>query len=289
MSVVKKKEFKNWIGNRLIYLDGATGSNLMKRGMPAGVCPEQWILSHPDVLIGLQKEYVEAGSNIIYAPTFTANRIKLKEYGLEEQIKEMNEALVGLSLEAASGKALVAGDITMTGQSLAPIGHMDFEELVDVYKEQIRYLDGAGVDLLVIETMMSLQETRAALIAAKEVCQLPVMVTLTFEPDGRTLYGTDALTAAVTLQKLGADAIGANCSTGPDRMAELIRQIAEAVKIPVIAKPNAGMPALDGNGQTVYDMDEDTFAAEMGKLIDAGAGILGGCCGTSPSYLKKLV
>ena len=178
MSVVKKKEFKNWIGNRLIYLDGATGSNLMKRGMPAGVCPEQWILSHPDVLIGLQKEYVEAGSNIIYAPTFTANRIKLKEYGLEEQIKEMNEALVGLSLEAASGKALVAGDITMTGQSLAPIGHMDFEELVDVYKEQIRYLDGAGVDLLVIETMMSLQETRAALIAAKEVCQLPVMVPL---------------------------------------------------------------------------------------------------------------
>ena len=250
MSVVKKKEFKNWIGNRLIYLDGATGSNLMKRGMPAGVCPEQWILSHPDVLIGLQKEYVEAGSNIIYAPTFTANRIKLKEYGLEEQIKEMNEALVGLSLEAASGKALVAGDITMTGQSLAPIGHMDFEELVDVYKEQIRYLAGAGVDLLVIETIM------------------------------RTLYGTDALTAAVTLQKLGADAIGANCSTGPDRMAELIRQIAEAVKIPVIAKPNAGMPALDGNGQTVYDMDEDTFAAEMGKLIDAGAGILGGCCGT---------
>lgn len=286
---MKKEEFKNWIGNRLIYLDGATGSNLMKRGMPAGVCPEQWILSHPDVLIGLQKEYVEAGSNIIYAPTFTANRIKLKEYGLEEQIKEMNEALVRLSLEAASGKALVAGDITMTGQSLVPIGHMDFEELVDVYKEQIRYLDGAGVDLLVIETMMSLQETRAALIAAKEVCQLPVMVTLTFEPDGRTLYGTDALTAAVTLDKLGADAIGANCSTGPDRMVELIRQIAEAVKIPVIAKPNAGMPALDGNGQTVYDMDEDTFAAEMGKLIDAGAGILGGCCGTSPSYIKKLV
>lgn len=286
---MKKEEFINWIDNRLVYLDGATGSNLMKRGMPAGVCPEKWIMENPDVLINLQKEYVEAGSNILYAPTFTANRIKLREYGLEDRIKEINEKLVGFSKAAASGRALVAGDITMTGRSLAPMGDMDFEELIRIYKEQITLLDQAGVDLLVIETMMSLQETRAALIAAKEVCELPVMATLTFESDGRTLYGTDAVTAAVTLEKLGASAVGANCSTGPDKMRNLIGQMAQAVSIPVIAKPNAGMPALNGLGETVYDMDADTFAEEMTELVEAGACILGGCCGTSPEYIKALV
>lgn len=286
---MKKKEFIKWIDNRLVYLDGATGSNLMKRGMPAGVCPEKWIMENPDILIGLQREYVEAGSNILYAPTFTANRIKLREYGLEDSIKEINEKLVGLSKAAASGRALVAGDITMTGRSLAPMGDMDFEELIRVYKEQISLLDQAGVDLLVIETMMSLQETRAALIAAKEVCELPVMATLTFESDGRTLYGTDAVTAAVTLEKLGVSAVGANCSTGPDKMRNLIGQMAQAVSIPVIAKPNAGMPVLNELGETIYDMDADTFAREMLPLVEAGACILGGCCGTSPEYIKALV
>lgn len=285
---MKKSEFKKWINNRLIYLDGATGSILMKRGMPAGVCPEQWILEHPDILIGLQREYVEAGSDIVYAPTFTANRIKLKEYGLEDRIEEINTQLVTLSKKAAGSKTLVAGDITMTGRQLVPMGDMDFDELIEVYKEQITLLANAGADLLVVETMMSLQETRAALIAAKEVCDLPVMATLTFEADGRTLYGTDGITAAITLEKLGADAVGANCSTGPDKMAELIDQISRVVDIPVIAKPNAGMPALNGQGETVYDMDADTFAEGMKALVSAGARILGGCCGTSPEYIQKL-
>ncbi|MEY8265826.1 homocysteine S-methyltransferase family protein [Lachnospiraceae bacterium 64-25] len=286
---MRKEEFQKFAENRLIYLDGATGSNLMKRGMPGGVCPEKWILEHPEVFIGLQKEFVEAGSNIIYAPTFTANRIKLKEYGLEGQIEEINHQLVKLSKDAACGKALVAGDLTMTGRQLAPIGDMDFEELINVYKEQIRLVCDAGVDLLIVETMMSLQETRAALIAAKEVCDLPVMATLTFEADGRTLYGTDGVSAAVTLEKLGACAIGANCSTGPDKMVELIQSISEVVSIPVIAKPNAGMPCLNGEGETVYDMDANTFGKEMKRLVDAGACILGGCCGTTPEYIEKLV
>lgn len=286
---MKIEEFWKLTKNKLIYLDGATGSNLLKRGMPGGVCPEKWIIEHPDIFVEFQREYVEAGSNIIYAPTFTANRIKLREYGLENQISEINHQLVALSKEAAGDKALVAGDITMTGRQLVPMGDMDFEELIDIYKEQIRLLNDAGADLLVVETMMSLQETRAALIAAKEVCELPVMATLTFESDGRTLYGTDGVTAAVTLEKLGACAIGANCSTGPDKMIELIREISKAVSIPVIAKPNAGMPSLNEAGETVYDMDADTFAREMKKLVEAGASVLGGCCGTSPEYIQKLV
>lgn len=283
-----KKEFMAWASENIIYLDGATGSNLMKAGMPAGVCPEEWILAHPDVFIKLQQSYVEAGSNILYAPTFTANRIKLAEYGLAEKLESMTEQLVALSKEAAGGKAYVAGDITMTGVQLAPIGNFDFEELITVYKEQINALVKAGVDMLVIETMMSLQETRAALIAAKETCDLPVLVTMTFEADGRTLYGTDAQTAAVVLASLGADAIGANCSTGPAAMADMIRSMAEAVEIPVIAKPNAGLPFVDEEGNTCYDMQEDAFAEEMKLLIEAGASIVGGCCGTDPTYIKAL-
>ena len=283
-----KQEFAAWAEENMIYLDGATGSNLMKAGMPAGVCPEEWILENEEVFLALQKGYVEAGSHILYAPTFTANRIKLKEYGLQDRLQEMTNRLVSLSKQAAGGRALIAGDITMTGEQLAPMGKMDFEELVDIYKEQIAALLEAGVDLLVVETMMSLQEARAALIAAKETCSLPVMVTMTFEKDGRTLYGTDALTAAVVLASLGADAVGANCSTGPAAMCDVIRTMAEAVRIPVIAKPNAGLPFVDGDGSTCYDMQAEEFAEEMKLLVDAGASILGGCCGTTPAYIKEL-
>ncbi len=284
-----KETFHQLCNERNIYLDGATGSNLMKAGMPVGVCPENWILEHEDALIELQKAYAEAGSNIVYAPTFTANRIKLAEYGLENRIEEINTKLVKLSKQAVGNDVLVAGDLTMTGKQLKPMGPLDFEELVEVYKEQIRLLDAAGVDLLVIETMMSLQETRAAAIAAMEVSELPVMATLTFETDGRTLFGSDARSAAIALSALHVDAIGANCSTGPDQMCQIIRAMAEVTELPLIAKPNAGLPSLDESGNTVYDMDSDTFASEMVQIVESGASILGGCCGTSPEYIAKLV
>ena len=220
-----RKEFKDLVRDKVIFLDGATGSNLQKRGMPNGVCPEQWILENKEVMLQLQKEYVAAGTNILYSPTFTANRIKLAEFGLENDILQINKELVAISKEAAAGKAYVAGDITMTGEQISPIGTMDFEELVDIYKEQISCLMEGGVDLLAIETMMSLQETRAAVIAAKETCDLPIIVTMTFEADGRALYGTDPLTAAVVLESLGVDAFGINCSTGPKQMAEMFNPI----------------------------------------------------------------
>lgn len=284
---MNKQEFHALIKDKPIFLDGATGSNLQKKGMPPGVCPEKWILENRDIMISLQRAFVNAGSNIVYAPTFTANRIKLREYGLEEQIRQINLDLVALSKEAVGDNAYVAGDITMTGEQLAPMGHLDFEELIDIYKEQIRYLVEADVDLLVVETMMSLQETRAALIAAKETCELPVMVTMTFESDGRTLYGTDAATAAVVLESLGADAIGTNCSTGPDKMADVVRQMAEVTTVPIIAKPNAGLPSLDAEGNTVYDMGAEEFGACMKILLEAGASIVGGCCGTTPEHILK--
>ncbi len=285
---MKKQEFQALLKEKPLLLDGATGSNLQQKGMPTGVCPEKWILENREILIRLQQDFVDAGSNIVYAPTFTANRIKLAEYGLEEQIRQINYDLVALSKEAVGDRALVAGDITMTSAQLAPMGTLDFEELINVYKEQITYLAQAGVDLLVVETMMSLQETRAALIAAKEVCDLPVMATMTFESDGRTLYGTDAVTAAVTLESLGADAVGTNCSTGPDKMADIIRRMAEVTSIPIIAKPNAGLPFLDRNKNTVYDMEPAAFGESMKELVEAGASIVGGCCGTTPAHIRAL-
>ena len=284
-----KQQFREILDKQLLFLDGATGSNLQKRGMPSGVCPEKWILENEDIFIGLQKEYVEAGTNVLYAPTFTSNRVKLQEFGLEEKIQEINLSLVALSKRAAEGKAWVAGDLTMTGRQLKPMGTMDFEELVDIYKEQITYLVEAGVDLLVVETMMSLQESRAALIAAKEVCDLPVMVTMTFEADGRALYGTDVLTAAITLESLGADAFGVNCSTGPVQMIPMFEKIQSAVKIPLIAKPNAGMPTLDDNGNTVYGLGCEDFAKEVKMLWERGASVLGGCCGTTPEHIKAMI
>ena len=206
-----REEFRKRISGGLLFLDGATGSNLQKCGMPPGVCPEQWIAENPGHLIRLQRDYVRAGSDLIYAPTFSANRIKLREYGLEGRIRELNRRLVEVAREAAGDGVLVAGDLTMTGEQLAPLGKLDFEELVEVYREQGSCLSEAGVDLFVVETMMSLQESRAALIALRESFpDMPVMVTMTFQADGRSLFGTDAGTAAVVLESLGADAIGAN-------------------------------------------------------------------------------
>lgn len=281
------QEFKRLIEKGPIILDGATGTNLMQAGMPIGVCPETWILEHKDVMIELQKAYVAAGTDILYAPTFTANRIKLEEYGLQDKLVEMNRELVALSKEAAEGKALVAGDLTMTGKQLYPVGDMMFEELVEVYKEQAKVLVEAGVDLFVVETMMSMQECRAAVLAIKEICELPIMVSLTYNPDGKTLYGTEPGVATVVLQSLGADVIGINCSTGPEAMVEPVRRMAEFATIPILAKPNAGMPELE-NGVTVYKTTPEEFADYGKQLVEAGASILGGCCGTTPKHIKAL-
>ena len=287
-----REEFITLSKDHILYLDGATGSNLVKAGMPSGVCPEQWILEHQGVMLQLQKDYVQAGTNILYAPTFTANRVKLAEYHLEKNMTSMIRDLVAISKKAAESTpghpVYVAGDLTMTGDQLKPMGKMNLETLIDIYKEQILCLVDAGADLLVVETMMSLAETRAALIAAKEVCDLPVIATLTFEADGRTLFGTDAKTAAIVLESLGASAIGANCSTGPAQMESIISEMVSHTRIPVIAKPNAGLPFLDENGTTCYNMEAEEFAEEMEVLVNAGATILGGCCGTTPEFIRQI-
>ena len=282
-----KQELQDLFQKGPIILDGATGSNLMAKGMPMGVCPEDWIYHHKDAIVSLQKAYVEAGTQILYAPTFTANRIKLAEYDMEDRLEELNRAMVRYSREAAGDRAFVAGDLTMTGRQLYPVGDLMFEDLVDVYKEQVRAILKEGVDLFVIETMMSLQECRAALLAVKETCDLPVMISLTYNEDGRTLYGTSPEIAMVVLEHMGADIVGVNCSTGPLAMIPLVKAMLPYADIPIMVKPNAGMPELE-NGETVYKMTPEEFADACEQLVDAGASVVGGCCGTRPDHIKAL-
>lgn len=294
------KEFFDLTNKGIVILDGATGSMLQKAGMDPGKCPETWIIEHEDIMVNLQKEYIKAGSDIVYAPTFTGNRIKLDEYGLADDIEDINRKLVRISKKAVKEaleelrrdgitdrKCYVAGDLTMTGQQLYPVGTMQFEELVDIYKEQLGYMYKEGIDLVVVETMMSLQECRAALLAVKETSDLPVMITLSFEEDLRTLFGTDPATAVTVLQSMGADAVGANCSSGPDRMIPVIEKMVSVAKVPVIAKPNCGMPVLI-DGKTAYSNTPKEFAKEAAKLIEKGASIIGGCCGTDPECIALI-
>ena len=271
----------------VILLDGATGSNLMAAGKPRGVCTEQWVLDHPQILQDLQRAYVAAGSQVVYAPTFGANRYSLSAFGLEHQTREMNRRLVALCREGIGRTALIAGDITTTGK-MQPQGDLTYDDLLDIYKEQIESLAEAGVDLLVAETMLGVDETMAALDAASAVCDLPMMCSLTLEADGSALFGGSAVEAVITLQEMGACAVGLNCSVGPDQLKSVVSEMKKAARVPVIAKPNAGMPSITETGEAVYSMDAPRFAAAMLELVEAGAGVIGGCCGTTPDYIRLL-
>jgi len=277
------QEFQNLTQQKIILLDGATGSNLRAAGMPVGVCVELWALEHPEVILKLQRGYVDAGSDILYAPTFAANRIGLSMYGLENRLEEINRGLIALSREAAGGRAFVAGDVTTASRS-----GMGDVELFDVYARQISVLADAGADLIVAETMLTLNETMIALEATRSVCELPVICTMTLEADGGLLGGGSVFEALQVLQEMGADAVGLNCSVGPDQLESVISGLNAVAKVPIVAKPNAGMPVIDERGFARYDMPPDVFARSMHELVRRGASIVGGCCGTDPEYIRAL-
>jgi len=276
------KQLHERLNHQPMILDGATGSNLMKAGLPRGVCNEQWILDHPQIIEQLQHAYAEAGSQILYAPTFTANRFYLAQHGLGDQVARINAELVACSRRAAPD-ALIAGDMTTLGRA-----DYSYERLLEIYTEQAQALADAGVDLYIIETMMGLDETMAALEACMMVSELPVMCSFSVMGDGMLYYGGTVFDAAQQLEGFGAAAVGVNCSAGPGQMENVVRLLAEKVQIPIIAKPNAGMPVIDENGVAQYDMQPDEFGAQMKQLRRAGASLLGGCCGTDPEYIRCL-
>lgn len=281
-----KEEFKQLTKNPVL-LDGATGSNLMASGMPRGVCTETWITEHKDVILNLQKAYVKAGSQIIYAPTFGGNRLNLRMHSKENDLETINRTLVSYAKEAADGKAFVAGDITTSGKIPGADESYTYMEAFQMYQEQIGILNDAGADCIIAETMISIEETLAAVDAAGSICSLPVLCSMTVEADGSIFGGGNALEAAAALESAGASAVGVNCSVGPDQLVSVIRNIKETVSIPVIAKPNAGMPVIDEEGNAVYSMDALSFARHMKVLVENGATLIGGCCGTTPEFIKE--
>ena len=283
-----KQEFREMIKKQPLILDGATGSNLRLMGMPAGVCTEKWVNEHPEAIQSLQKAYVDAGSMAVYAPTFMANRISLKNVGLEDEIRKLNIENVKISKDAVGDRALVAGNLSTTSQPLEPIGTMTYEVLLENYKEQIQYLVEAGVDYLAAETLLSLEEAMVICDAAAEICDLPLTVSFTCEGDGRMYFGGSVVEAAVTLQEMGVDAVGVNCSVGPNQLMAIVKNLKENLEIPVLVKPNAGVPVIDEQGNAHYNMAEDEFARCMLELKKAGASVMGGCCGTTPQYIEKM-
>ncbi len=284
-----REEFAELAGKGPIYLDGATGTNLYKAGMPKGVCTEEWVLAHADVMIELQRSYVEAGSQIVYAPTFGCNPAALQKFGLEGKMADMNKQLVAVSRKAAGDKAYVAGDMAPTGLLLESNGgEASVEEVFDAYVQQAKVLSETGVDLIGIETMMSVDETSIALDAVQSVSDLPVMCSLFVNADGTAYYGGTVYEALEILQEQGASAVGINCCNGPDQLESIVRNLKKESSIPVLAKPNAGLPHIDDQGVAVYDMGPEEFARHMKKLVDAGAGVIGGCCGTDARYIRKM-
>ena len=259
-----RQQFDELTAKGVVILDGATGSNLRKAGMPVGVSSEQWVIENPSVLQELQRAYVDAGSQIVYAPTFAANTISLRNFNLQDKVQELNTKLVKISKDGIGGRAYEA------------------------YKEQLKALIDAGVDLIVAETMLSVDETVVALDALQAVSNIPMICTLSLEADGSAMYGGNAVEAVLTLQEMGAAAVGLNCSVGPDQLESVVANMKEVATVPVIAKPNAGMPFVDDKGEAHYDMNADDFAKHTKRLVEVGAGIVGGCCGTTPEYIRKL-
>ena len=270
-----------------LILDGATGTELQKRGFTGTVSAEEWVLAHPESILDIQRRYVDAGSRVLYAPSFGANRQKLEEHGIFNQTAAYNRRLAALSKQAAAGRALVAGDLSPTGLFLSPMGETSFRELVDIYTPQAAGLEKAGVDLFVIETMMTLPDARAAVLAVRSVSDKPIFVTFTCDEKGRTVSGTDITAALVIMQGMGVDAFGLNCSAGPQEMLVQLRRLQEYARVPLIAKPNAGMPQIV-DGKAVYSCPPEEFTALVPELLQAGVAIFGGCCGTDAGHIAAL-
>ncbi len=270
-----------------LILDGATGTQMQKRGFKGDIASEQWALEHPEAIREIEVDYINAGSDVIYAPTFAANRIKMAEHRITESVHDFNGRIVALARENAAGRALVAGDMSPSGQFLEPMGDISFEELVDVYREQAEGLEDAGVDLYVVETMMTVADARAAVLGIRSVSEKPIFVTFTCDQTGRCLNGSDICAVLQIMQGMEIDAFGMNCSVGMKEMKEQIRRMKRYARIPLIVKANAGLPIVK-DGETTYDCPPEEFTAYMDELLANGAAIFGGCCGTGPEHIAAL-
>lgn len=269
-------------------MDGATGTELVKRGMPADVCTEQWILEHPETLLELQRAYVEAGASVLVAPTIGANRGALEPYGLEDRMEDYNRRLVALTRSAAGDGILVAGDLGPTGHSIPPYGETPFEELVEIYAQQAAVLAGAGVNLILVESVQAMAEARAAVLGIRKAgVMLPVLVTCYCDDEGRTPTGTDVLACAIVMQGMGVSAFGLNC-VDPAVAEEQLARLHAYTDMPLIAEPCAGEPVAGPDGRETYPDRVEDFAERVPGWAAAGVRIFGGCCGTHPGHIAAM-
>ncbi len=277
------------IRKRKVFFDGGMGSLLQAKGLKAGELPETWNLLRPEIIKEIHRDYLEAGCDILTTNTFGANRLKYPAGGAFS-LEDMINTAVANAKEAAesAGRGFVALDLGPTGKLLKPLGDLDFDDAVEIYKEVAEAGSRAGADLVLVETMSDGYEAKAAVLAAKETCSLPVFATVTFDQNGKLLTGGNVESTVALLEGLGVDALGINCGLGPVQMKKILEELLRYVSVPVIVNPNAGLPR-NQNGQTVYDIDADQFAAVMEDMADMGANVLGGCCGTTPGHIRKLV
>lgn len=285
--MLTKEQFRQQFSGGIHYLDGATGSNLQKAGMPRGCCSEEWILAHPETLVMLQREYAKAGSEIIYAPTFQGQPIALERVNLQGQTEAVNAHLVALSRSAAPG-CLIAGDLTTLAPFLSSWDESCFDTMVENYRRQIHGLIDGGADLLVAETLMYPQEAEAVFTAAQLEGAECCLFTFTMQSDGSLFSGMDAGPILQKLEDLGAAAVGFNCVSADMLTAGLVSKLRRYVKGPLICKPNAGMPVIGADGLPVYPMGAEEFSDIMTSCAQMGAQFLGGCCGTTPEFIKAL-
>jgi len=280
--------FSDYIKNNIVYLDGGMGTLLQESGLKPGELPECWNISNPDVITKIHKDYYDAGSNVVSTNTFGANILKFSHDELDEIIKAaVKNAKNAKAQSIKDSEKFIALDIGPTGKLLKPLGDLDFEDAVSVFAETVKLGVKYGVDLIIIETMNDSYETKAALLAAKENSNLPVIVSNAYGEDGKLMTGATPSAMVAMLEGMGADAIGANCSLGPKQLRSVICELLENASIPVILKPNAGLPK-SVNGKTVFDITPDEFSDEVCDLIKKGVRIAGGCCGTTPEYIKLL-
>lgn len=279
---------RDFIKNNIVYLDGGMGTLLQKSGLQPGELPEHWNISHPEVIREIHKNYYDSGSNVVNTNTFGANTLKFSIDELDEiichAVKNADEAR-----KASSGEQekFIALDVGPTGKLLKPLGDLDFEDAVKIFAETIRLGVKYGVDLITIETMNDSYETKAAVLAAKENSDLPIIVTNAYGENGRLMTGANPAVMAAMLEGMGVDAIGANCSLGPKQLMDVMDELLKYCSVPVAFKPNAGLPKSDGK-VTYYDVDADEFAQDIKLSVENGVRIVGGCCGTTPEYIKKV-
>lgn len=277
-------DIKNSINNSFLLFDGAMGTMIQRAGLKKGEIPESYNILHPEIIEEIHREYIRAGADVITTNTFGANELKLQGTGYSVEIVIGQAVRIG---KAAAGDKLVALDIGPTGKLMEPMGDLKFEEAYEIFKRQVRAGAASGADLILIETISDLYEAKAAVLAAKENSNLPVFCTMTFQSDGRTLTGTDPLTMVNVLEGLGVDALGVNCSLGPEEIIPVVEEILKTATVPVMVQPNAGLPKLK-DGDTFYDVGADEFADKIKIMAECGGVIFGGCCGTDPGFIKAV-